>query len=74
MGESTNAHAALRFDRPICLEFQGATITSDVGLLACRELDDAMGLTETASLGTSESVHRSRLHYPSTVIRLNRYT
>ena len=49
MGESTNAHAKLRFDRRIRLEFHGTTITSDAGLLACRELDDVMGLTETAS-------------------------
>ena len=49
MGESTNAHAKLRFDRRIRLEFHGATITSDAGLLACRELDDVMGLTEKAS-------------------------
>ena len=49
MGESTNVCAKLRFDHRIRLEFHGATITSDAGLLACRELDDALGLTETVS-------------------------
>ena len=51
MGESTNACATLRFDRRIRLD----TITSDAGLLACRELDDALGLTETASECLQES-------------------
>ena len=55
MGESTNPRGKLRFDRRIRLEFHGATITSDAGLLACRELDDALGLTETASECLQES-------------------
>ena len=55
MGESTNPRAKLRFDRRVRLEFHGATITSDAGLLACRELDDALGLTETANECLQES-------------------
>jgi hypothetical protein len=48
MGEATAEPLRVDFDRRIKLEFHGARITSDGGLLACRELDDAFGLTEIA--------------------------
>jgi len=48
MGEKKAAELKLRFDRRIRLQFQGAKVTSDAGLLAVRELDEALGLTELA--------------------------
>ena len=56
MGESSATPLKLQFDRRVRLDFRGATITSDAGLLACRELDAALGLTETAN----DYIHESR--------------
>ena len=48
MGEKAQEALKLQFDRRLRLEFHGARITSDAGLLACRELDGALRLTEAA--------------------------
>ena len=55
MGDGDDAPLKLKFDPKVGLEFHGATITSDAGLLACRELDEALGLTETATTHLQES-------------------
>jgi hypothetical protein len=48
MGEKAKEALKLQFDKRLRLEFHGARITSDGGLLACRELDGALELTEVA--------------------------
>ena len=48
-GEASEVDLRVAFDRRIKLEFHGSKITSDGGLLAFRELDAALGLSQIAT-------------------------
>ena len=45
MGDAKSGPVRLWFNRQLRVEFHGATVTSDAGLLLPRELDEHLGLT-----------------------------
>ena len=54
MGDRRKLAFRVEFDSKLKLEFNGAMITSDAGLLAFRELDEAFRLTEQGSTVLSD--------------------
>ena len=63
------------FDGGIKLEFHGAKVTSDGGLLAYRELDDALGLFDAVSTALSDQrTGRNIQHAMATLLRQSIYS
>ncbi len=54
MGDRRRRALRVQFDGRLRLEFHGAKITSEAGLLPFRELDEAFRLTEAASVMFSD--------------------
>src|SRR6478672_5432240 len=64
MGEAGIEALRLDFDRRLMLQFRGSVITSDGGLLAYRELDDALALTASAGERLAEArTGKNRRHF-----------
>ena len=75
MGDCPTEPLRPQFDRRLRLEFHGAKLTSDAGLLAYRELDDALDLTASAAaqLRDTRTVQNSR-HSLTALLRQSIYS
>jgi hypothetical protein len=75
MGDCQKCDLRVAFDCTVRLTFVGSKVTSDAGLLAYRELDEALGLTATAGKRLEDSrTGRNTRHALLPLIRQSIYS
>jgi hypothetical protein len=75
MGDSQKGDLRVDFDRRLKLTFLGSKVTTDAGLLAYRELDEVLGLTEMAEDSLCDSrVGSNKQHHLVPLLRQSIYS
>jgi hypothetical protein len=75
MGDCQNEDLRVDFDSRLKLKFVGSQVTSDAGLLAYRELDEALGLTEQGAEVLADSRQgRNKQHQLVPLLRQSIYS
>jgi len=75
MGDCQNEDLRVDFDSRLKLKFVGSQVTSDAGLLAYRELDEVLGLTEQgADVLTDSRQGRNKQHQLVPLLRQSIYS
>jgi len=75
MGDAKNEDLRVRFDSRLKLRFVGSKVTSDAGLLAYRELDEALGLTEMGEdILTDSRAGTNKQHLLAPLLRQSIYS
>lgn len=70
MGDCQNEELRGDFDRVVKLKFLGSQFTTDAGLLAYRELDEALGLAAISAAELTDSRQgNSKRHHPLPLLR-----
>jgi len=75
MGQPQGEGLKVGFDSSLRLEFHGSKVTADAGLLAYRELDEALGLFDlTSTVFTDKRTERNVQHEIENLLRQSVYS
>ena len=74
MGDARKDALQVKFDSRIKLEFHGAAVTSDAGLIAYRKLDEELGLTEISEVIRDSRRGKNKQHELVGLLRQSVYS